>query len=133
MTVTICFLLFDWGLFIMVNVLVVDDDKDMCELISYVLKNEGCHVNKAFNGEVALKKIKNQPYDVMILDYVLPGQSGLTILEETRKTKPSIKTIMMSGFANDATKARANELGAYDFLDKPLDIDRLLKDVQKNG
>ena len=118
---------------LMVNVLVVDDDKDMCELISYALEDEMCHVNKVYDGENALKEITNQPYDIMILDYVLPGRSGLAVLEETHKTKPSIKTIMISGFADDSIKSRAKALGAYDFLDKPLDIKRLVKDVQKNG
>ena len=116
----------------MVNVLVVDDDKDICELISYALEDEGCHINKAYDGENALKEIKKQPYDVMILDYILPGRSGLDVLEETRKTKPSIKTIMISGLADDSIKSRAKALGAYNFLDKPLDIKRLVKDVQQN-
>ena len=117
----------------MVNVLVVDDDKDMCDLISYALEDEGYHVNKAYNGENALKEITKQPYDIMILDYILPGSTGLAVLEETRKTKPSMKTIMISGFADDSIKSRAKALGAYDFLDKPFDIKRLVKDVQKNG
>ena len=113
------------------SVLVVDDNRDLGELTSEILKERGFRVNIAFDGESAVAKIKKQPYDLMLLDYRLPGISGLTVLEKTHQMRPSLKTIMISAFGDESTRARARELGAYAFLDKPFNIDGLVKVVKK--
>lgn len=113
------------------RVIVVDDNKDLGMLTSEILVEKGFRVNIAFDGETALKRIKQEPYDVMILDYRLPGISGLTVLEKTHRIRPNLRTIMISAFGDDSTRARAKELGAYVFLDKPFDIDGLVKVVKK--
>jgi len=113
------------------RVLVVDDNRDLGELTSEILKERGFRVNIAFDGESAVAKIKKQPYDLMLLDYRLPGISGLTVLEKTQQIRPNLRTIMISAFGNDSTRARARELGAYAFLDKPFNIDGLVKVVKK--
>lgn len=114
-----------------VKVLVVDNDRDMCKVIADVLKEEGVSVSIAPNGEAALKKIERQSYDAMILDYKLSGISGLTVLEKARQIRPSITTIMISGYGNKVVRKRAEELGAYAFLDKPFNIKVLAKVVKK--
>ena len=114
-----------------VKVLVVDNDRDMCKVIADVLKEEGVSVSIAPNGEAALKKIEKQSYDAMILDYKLSGISGLTVLEKARQIRPSITTIMISGYGNSVVRKRAQELGAYAFLDKPFNIKSLAKVVKK--
>ena len=114
------------------RVLVVDDNRDLGKLTSEILKERGFRVNIAFDGVSALAKIKQEPYDLMILDYRLPGISGLTVLEKTQQIRPNLKTIMISAFGNESTKARAKELGAYAFLDKPFNIDGLVKVVKKS-
>ena len=111
--------------------MVVDNDRDMCRVISDVLKQAGIKVNIAYDGESALAKVKKQPYDLMLLDYKLPGISGLTVLEKTRQVRPNLKTIMISAFGDDSTRTRAKELGAYAFLDKPFNIEGLVKVVRK--
>ena len=113
------------------RVLVVDDNRDLGKLTSEILKERGFRVNIAFDGVSALAKIKQESYDLMILDYRLPGISGLTVLEKTQQIRPNLKTIMISAFGNESTKARAKELGAYAFLDKPFNIDGLVKVVKK--
>ncbi len=113
------------------RVLVVDDNRDLGMLTSEMLVERGFRVNIAFDGVSALAKIKQERYDLMILDYRLPGISGLTVLEKTHQIRPNLKTIMISAFGNDSTRARAKELGAYAFLDKPFDIDGLVKVVKK--
>ena len=113
------------------RVLVVDDNRDLGKLTSEILKERGFRVNIAFDGVSALAKIKQESYDLMILDYRLPGISGLTVLEKTQQIRPNLKTIMISAFGNDSTRARARELGAYAFLDKPFNIDGLVKVVKK--
>jgi len=114
----------------MARILVVDDDKDMCHLISEILQEESYEVNISYNGEDALSKIKENSYDLVILDYKLFGISGLGVLEKARQIKPLIKVIMISAFGNDSTKAKARELGAFDFIDKPFDIKRFIQAVQ---
>lgn len=113
------------------RVLVVDDNRDLGKLTSEILKERGFRVNIAFDGVSALARIKQEPYDLMILDYRLTGISGLTVLEKTQQIRPNLKTIMISAFGNESTKARAKELGAYAFLDKPFNIDGLVKVVKK--
>ena len=114
----------------MARIIIVDDDKDMCQLISEILQEESCEVNISYNGEDALSKIKENSYDLVILDYKLFGISGLVVLEKARQIKPLIKVIMISAFGNDSTKAKARELGAFDFIDKPFDIKRFIQAVQ---
>jgi len=102
----------------------------MCQLISEILQEESCEVNISYNGEDALSKIKENSYDLVILDYKLFGISGLVVLKKACQVKPSIKVIMISAFGDDSTKAMARELGAFDFIDKPFDIKRFIQAVQ---
>jgi len=113
------------------QVLVVDDNRDLGELTSEILEERGFRVNIAFDGVSALAKIKQEPYDLMILDYKLPRMSGLTVLERTLRIRPNLKTIMISAFGDNPIRVRAKELGAYAFLDKPFNIDGLVKVVKK--
>ena len=113
------------------RVLVVDDNRDLGKLTSEILKERGFRVNIAFDGVSALAKIKQEPYDLMILDYRLPGISGLTVLEKIQQVGPNLTTIMNSAFGDESTRARAKELGAYAFLDKPFNIEGLVKVVRK--
>ena len=114
----------------MAKILVVDDDLDMCEIISDILKEEGYSVNSSYNGEDALMKIKKNHYDLIVLDYKLNEMSGLMVLEKSLKMIPSLKVIMISAFGDDSTKAKARELGAFDFIDKPFDLKRFTQRVQ---
>ncbi|MDP2940549.1 MAG: response regulator [Candidatus Omnitrophota bacterium] len=113
------------------KILVVDDDKDMRWLISSILREEGLCVDIAYDVTSALSKISHHQYEAIVLDYKLSGMSGLSILEKAYQVKPPIVTIMISAFGNDSVKAKAKELGAYAFLDKPFNIDRLKRTVKK--
>ena len=99
-------------------------------MISNILKDEGYSVSIAYDGEAAVAKIKKYPYDVMVLDYKLFRMSGLEVLEKACQIRPLIKTIMISAYGDSFTKARAKELGAYYFLDKPFNINRLIRTVK---
>ncbi|MBE3093459.1 MAG: response regulator [Actinobacteria bacterium] len=114
----------------MAKILVVDDDLDMCEIISDILKEEGYSVNSSYNGEDALMKIKKNHYDLIVLDYKLNEMSGLMVLEKSLQMIPSLKVIMISAFGDDSTKSKARELGAFDFIDKPFDLKRFVQAVQ---
>jgi DNA-binding response OmpR family regulator len=111
------------------KILVVDNDKDLCDLISDIMKEEGYSVKKVYDGNSALNEIIGGKYDVMIIDNKLSGISGINVIERSKYLNPSIKTIMISAYGNTNTKLRARDLGVYDFLDKPFDIKKLLSRV----
>jgi DNA-binding NtrC family response regulator len=113
------------------KILVVDNDKDMCWLIASILKEEGLGVDIAHDVKSALTKINRHQYQVMVLDYKLSGMSGLTVLEKVHQIKSSIVTIMISAFGSESVRAKAKEFGAYAFLDKPFNINRLKRSVKK--
>jgi len=114
----------------MAKILVVDDDLDMCQIISDILKEEGYGVHCSYNGEDALMKIKKNHYDLIVLDYKLNEMSGLMVFEKALRMIPSLKVMMISAFGDKSIKARARELGVGDFLDKPFDIKRFIQAVQ---
>ena len=114
----------------MAKIIVVDNNLDMCQIISDILKEGGHTVNISYNGKDALRKIKKNHYDLIVLDYRLSGISGLVVLEKALQMMPLLKAIMISAFGSDSTKTKARELGAVDFIDKPFDIKRFVQAVQ---
>jgi len=115
----------------MMKILVVDDDKDMCEILSDFLKDEGYLVIIAYDGEVALNSIENRNYNLLILDYQLRGTDGLHVLEKAHQIDASLIAIMMSAFGSEQIRSRAQELGAYDFVEKPFDMERMVEAVNQ--
>jgi len=115
----------------MKNILVVDDNEDMCQVISDVLRAEGYMVGIAYDGNSALNELNEKTYDLMVLDYKLFDMSGLEVLEKLAGITPPLYTIMISAYGSESVKARARELDVYDFFDKPFDVNVLLKTVRK--
>jgi DNA-binding response OmpR family regulator len=114
----------------MAKILVVDDELDMCQIISDILKEGGHSVDSSYNGEDALMKIKKNHYDLIVLDYKLNEMSGLIVLEKALQMIPSLKVMMISAFRDKSIKTRVRELGVSDFLEKPFDIKRFVQSVQ---
>jgi DNA-binding response OmpR family regulator len=111
------------------KILIVDNDKDLCNLISDIMEEDGYSVKKVYDGNSALDEILGSKFDVMIIDNKLSGISGINVIERSKYLNPSIRTIMISAYGNTNTKLRARDLGVYDFLDKPFDIRMLLSRV----
>ncbi len=111
------------------KILVVDDDKDLCNLISDIMKEDGYRVSKAYDADSAINKIIKNKIDILIIDNKLSGSSGISVIERSKLLNPAMKTIMISAYGNTNTKLRARDLGVYDFLDKPFDIKVLLRRV----
>jgi len=111
------------------KILVVDDDKDLCDLISDIISSEGYSVLNAYDANTAISIIIANKIDVMIIDNKLSGASGINVIEQSKFLNPELKTIMISAFGNTNTKLRAKDLGVYDFLDKPFDINELINRV----
>lgn len=112
------------------KILVVDDDRDLCRMIASILKEEEYSVDKAYSAKGAIKKIVGKNYDLMIVDYRMPDMNGLEIIEEARMIKPALKIIMTSAYGSPSIKSRAKKSRIYIFLDKPFELNRLVKVVK---
>jgi len=115
----------------MIKILVVDDDQDMCEILSDFLEEEGYTVMTAYDGESALDEIKTGRYDLLIVDYRLHTIDGLEVLAIARQLNTSLTAIMMTAFGSDATRLHAKTLGAYEFVEKPFDMERMVGVVKQ--
>jgi two-component system, NtrC family, nitrogen regulation response regulator NtrX len=110
----------------MPNVLVVDDESAIRESLQGVLEDEGYKVAAAATGEAAIESVQNQSFDLVLLDIWLPGIDGLETLERIRELDNSPEVIIISGHGNIETAVRATKLGAFDFLEKPLSLEKTL-------
>jgi two-component system nitrogen regulation response regulator NtrX len=111
-------------------VLVVDDDPHLCEILAHILALEGYATASAHTGEEALRAVRQAPADLVLLDLKLPDAGGLDILSTLRRRDPPVPVIMISGEGTIRTAVKAVGMGAYDFLEKPLDPDRVLLTIR---
>lgn len=112
----------------MKNILVIDDEADIVELISYNLKKEGFSVDYAYDGEAALKKIKNNKYSLIILDLMLPGIQGLELCKIIRgiPETSNLPIIMLTAKGEEFDKVLGLEMGADDYITKPFSTRELV-------
>ena len=114
------------------NILVVDDEREIRESLQGILEEEGYRVLQAESGEACLELLRKQACDVVLLDIWLKGMDGLDALERIRQFEDPPEVIMISGHGTIETAVKATKLGAFDFLEKPLSLERTLI-VLKNG
>ena len=108
------------------NILIVDDESGIRDSLKGVLEDEGYKTSQAESGEACLRLLEKHDVDVVLLDIWLPGIDGLDTLQKIRELDSPPEVIMISGHGTIETAVRATKLGAYDFLEKPLSIDRTL-------
>ena len=116
----------------MSKILIVDDEKDIADLISYNLEREGFSTTKAFHGDKVLAIIKAQKPDLMILDLMLPGTNGLDICKGLR-ANPDIAhlpVIMLTAKSDEVDKIIGLEIGADDYMTKPFSVKELIARVR---
>ena len=114
----------------MPRILIVDDEPGIRQSLKGVFEDEGFTTDAVSTGEECLKKIDDDPYDVVLLDIWLPGLDGLDTLRKLREKAPQTHVIMISGHATIATAVSATKLGAYDFIEKPLSLEHTLLTVR---
>src|ERR1700757_2789183 len=108
------------------KILVVDDEPGVRDSLKGVLEDEGYSAWEADSGEACLEFLRAEAVDLILLDVWLPGMDGLETLQKIRELSNPPEVIMISGHGTIETAVRATKLGAYDFLEKPLSIDRTL-------
>jgi two-component system, NtrC family, nitrogen regulation response regulator NtrX len=110
----------------MIHILVVDDEPSIRESLGGILEDEGYRVTPAEDGESGLTLMRDQHFDVVLLDIWLPKMDGLEVLQQVKDLDDRPEVVMISGHGTVETAVRATKLGAYDFLEKPLSLDKTL-------
>ena len=112
------------------TILLVDDEEGILQALSAILRDEGYRVAEAQGGTQAVKSVAKDPPSAILLDIWMPGQDGLETLRQIRELAPDVPVIMMSGHGTIETAIKAIKLGAYDYIEKPLSLDKVLLLVQ---
>ncbi len=112
------------------SILVVDDEGSIRRTLREILEYEGFAVEEAENGQEALEKLKASPYDLVLLDVKMPGIDGMEVLHAISEKMPDQPVVMISGHGTIETAVEATKLGAFDFIEKPPDLNRLLLTIR---
>ena len=110
----------------MPDILIIDDEKAIRKTLSEILSFEGYKIDEASDGEEGLKKFRERNYDVVLCDIKMPKIDGIEFLQKAGESNPDIPVIMISGHGNIETAVEAVKTGAYDYISKPPDLNRLL-------
>ncbi len=110
----------------MANILIIDDEKSIRKTLSEILSYEGYKIDEAGDGEEGLKKFSEKTYDVVLCDIKMPKLDGIEFLDRSKLINPDVPVIMISGHGNLDTAVEAVKKGAYDYISKPPDLNRLL-------
>ena len=110
----------------MANILIIDDEKAIRKTLSEILSYEGYKIDEAADGEEGLKKFGEKTYDLVLCDIKMPKLDGIEFLEKSKLVNPDVPVIMISGHGNIDTAVEAVKKGAFDFISKPPDLNRLL-------
>src|SRR5687768_16955920 len=110
----------------MSNILIIDDEKAIRKTLSEILSYEGYKIEEAGDGEESLRRFREKNYDVVLCDIKMPKLDGIEFLDKVREFNPDVPVIMISGHGNIDTAVEAVKKGAYDYIAKPPDLNRLL-------
>jgi two-component system nitrogen regulation response regulator NtrX len=113
------------------HILIVDDEPSIQTTLRGVLEDEGYRVTTAGSGEAAARLVAEETPDLVFLDIWMPGMDGLETLAELKRVRPEAPVIMISGHATIETAVKATRLGAYDFIEKPLSLEKTLVAVTR--
>jgi two-component system nitrogen regulation response regulator GlnG len=113
------------------RVLIVDDERDVRELLVYLMHSEGLEPVQAETGEAALQQLRQGNADVVLLDLIMPGMTGMAVLQEARKIDFSIPIIFLTGFGTIDSAVEAVKCGAWDYITKPFQNDKLILKIRR--
>ena len=113
----------------MPKILIVDDDKSICELLRDIFKKEGYTIEEAISGNEAFLMFKSTNPDLVLLDVSMPGMNGIELLKKIREINRKVFVVVISAHEDAVLIKEAFELGAYDYIRKPFNVDYLRKSV----
>src|SRR5579871_3363271 len=114
------------------KILIVDDEPGVLLTSRAILQQEGYDVEAAANGAEAVEAIRQRHYDLVLTDLKMPGIDGLGVLAEVRKRSPLTVTVMMTGYGSVGSALDAVQLGAYEYLLKPIEVEDLKQAVRRS-
>jgi DNA-binding response OmpR family regulator len=112
------------------KVLLVDDEEEFVKALAERLKMRDLRSDTVLDGEEALSYVEGQEPDVMVLDLKMPGIDGMEVLRQVRKAYPNIQVIILTGHGSEKHEEEAKRLGAFDYLEKPVNLDVLVKKMK---
>lgn len=111
------------------KLLIVDDDEDTCATLSDILTDLGYQVTVSYRGCDALDLLKQQPYPLALLDYKLPGMTGVELFQRMRDISGDIEGLLVTAFVSTETEEKAEDVGLRCVIRKPVDVPRLLASI----
>ena len=112
------------------KVLLVDDEEEFVKALAERLKMRDLRSDTVLDGEEALSFVEDQEPDVMVLDLKMPGIDGMEVLRQVRKAYPKIQVIILTGHGTEKDVEEAKRLGAFEYLEKPVNLDVLVKKMK---
>ncbi len=110
----------------MARILIIDDEKSIRKTLGEILSYEGYKIEEAADGEEGLRKFSATPFDIVLCDIKMPKMDGIEFLEQARAVNPDVPVVVISGHGNIDTAVEAVKKGAFDYISKPPDLNRLL-------
>jgi len=114
-----------------VRILVVDDEEQIAQLLAGVLRSEGHKAEYVTNGEAALKRLRDEAFDLLVTDLRMPRMDGMRLIEEAKELQPEVDTLIMTAFQSAETAVGALRQGVSDYLKKPFGIDEIKAAISK--
>jgi DNA-binding NtrC family response regulator len=115
------------------NILIVDDEPEVAEVLARSLSRQGHRTSIAHSGEDALRMVYDATPDAMFLDVSMPGMNGLDVLQEVRRTRPSLAVVVITGHATDDEVEEVKRLGAVDVIPKPAALTHYHDAIERLG
>ncbi|MBF0242421.1 MAG: response regulator [Desulfamplus sp.] len=113
------------------KILLIDDETEFLEIMSERMQNRGIDVTTVASPKEALKKVKEESYDAILVDLMMPEMDGLQTLKALKEINPDVQIIMLTGHATVEKGIEAMKLGAMDLLEKPADLNSLSEKIHK--